>query len=76
MSQVLRFAFAGLVIAALAGCFGGGGSKSAGDVGNKSTTSCTGSPLAEAPKLPARFPKPKGVTYTRQSTQGKTQIVD
>jgi hypothetical protein len=39
---------------------------------------CNGSQLTSAPKLPASFPRIEAekLTYTRQSTQGPTQVVE
>jgi hypothetical protein len=44
--------------------------------GGEAEAACTGSPLSAAPKLPAKFPTFESVTYTQQSTQGPTDIVE
>jgi hypothetical protein len=67
----------GLIVA---GC-GGGNKKSTStesDLGKKAQAACTGSALTAAPKLPASFPQIEAdkLTYTQQSTQGPTNVVE
>jgi len=63
-----------------AGC--GGGSKKTSstesDLGKEAEAACTGKPLSAAPKLPASFPQIEAdkLTYTRQSTQGPTNVIE
>jgi hypothetical protein len=62
-----------------AGCGGGGEKKSEeSDLGEAAQAACTGSPLSEKPKLPASFPQIEAdkLTYTQQSTQGPTNVVE
>ena len=59
---------------ALAAC-GGGDSEEGEEEGERTAVSCSGTAV-EAPKLPASFPKPAGVTYTSTSTTGPSEVVD
>jgi hypothetical protein len=65
----------GMLVLALAGC-GGDNKNEESEGGGEAEAACTGSPLSEAPKLPAKFPTFDSVTYTQQSTQGPTDIVE
>lgn len=61
-----------------AGC---GASKQAADTGTSGSTTqaaCNGKALSAAPKLPASFPQiePAKLTYTQQSTNGPTEVVE
>jgi hypothetical protein len=72
---LLTLAF-GLLVA---GCGGGEKkSESESELGREAKAACTGSALSEAPKLPASFPQTERekLTYTRQSTQGPTEVVE
>jgi len=63
----------------VAGCGGGGEKKSEeSELGKEVQAACTGSPLTEKPKLPPSFPQIEAdkLTYTQQSTQGPTDIVE
>jgi len=71
------------VLAALAflvaGC--GGGKKSESDTGTEAANpqaiaACNGSPLKAKPKLPPSFPIVENTTFTRQSTEGPTELVE
>jgi hypothetical protein len=75
VSQLRWLSLVGVVVLALAGC---GGDKESEETegGGETQAACTGSPLTETPKLPARFPSFDSVTYTQQSTQGPTDIVE
>jgi hypothetical protein len=64
---------AGLIV--VAGC-GGGAKKESEPPNPLAVAACKGSALAAAPKLPASFPKVEHVTYTKQATQGPTQVVE
>lgn len=78
-----RFARLGFVLAlalVLSAC-GGGSKKSTStesDLGGQAKAACTGKALAAAPKLPASFPQIEAdkLTYTRQSTEGPTNVVE
>ena len=59
----------------LAGC-GGNGDESSSDLTEEAEAACTGSELSEAPKLPAGWPDMGEVTFTEQSTQGPTEVVE
>ena len=78
-----------LLVVTASGCGGGGGgssSKAEKDAsGDQDTTitkqaeeACKGKPLKAAPKLPASFPQIESdkLTYTRQSTEGPTNVVE
>jgi hypothetical protein len=58
----------------LVGCGGGGGEEEPANPQAKAA--CEGSPLPATPKLPASFPQVENVTYTRQETQGPTEVVE
>ena len=75
MSQLRWLSLVGAIVLALAGC-GGDGKSEEREGGGETEAACTGSPLAETPKLPAKFPKLDSVTYTQQSMQGPTVIVE
>ena len=62
-----------------AGCGGGGEKKSEeSDLSDAAQAACAGKPLSEAPKLPASFPQIEEdkLTYTKQSTQGPTNVIE
>ena len=73
MSQVRWLSLVGVIVLALAGC---GGDKKSEEGDGEAEAACTGSPLKEPPKLPDKFPMFESVTYTQQSTQGPTDIVE
>ena len=64
----------------VAGCGGGSDKKSEeeSDLGKAAQAACSGKPLTAAPKLPASFPQIEEdkLTYTKQSTQGPTDVVE
>jgi predicted outer membrane protein len=62
----------------VAGCGGGKNESERTELGQEAKAACTGSPLAAAPKLPASFPQIEAdkLAYTRQSTQGPTNVVE
>jgi hypothetical protein len=67
----------GLVLAVATGCGGGGESESEeGELNQQAVAACNGSALSETPDLPASFPMVENVTYTKQTTQGPTQVVE
>ena len=66
----------GVLVLALGGCGGGDKKSEEGEGSGEVQAACTGSPLSQAPRLPARFPTFDSVTYTQQSTQGPTEIVE
>ena len=71
-------AFIGMLAAltlGLAAC-GGDDNKAEGDLGEQAQAACTGSPLTEAAKLPEGWPDMGEVTYTQQSTQGPTEVIE
>jgi len=69
------------VLAALAflvaGC-GGGNKKDETDTeaNPQAISACNGMPLTGTPKLPPSFPMVENTTFTRQSTEGPTNLVE
>jgi len=59
----------------LAGC-GGNGDEGSGELSEEAEAACTASELSEAPKLPPGWPDMGEVTFTQQSTQGPTEVVE
>jgi hypothetical protein len=80
MRQAAWFAvLAAVVLAVAAGCGGGGGGESEseeGELNQQAVAACSGSALSEAPNLPASFPQVENVTYTKERTQGPTEVVE
>jgi len=58
----------------LAGCGGSGGKNS--ESGEETEAACTKPALSEAPDLPTGWPQLSEVTYTQQSQQGPTTVVE
>src|SRR5262245_2403071 len=79
MRQAAWFAvLAAVVLAVATGCGGGGesGDGEGGELNQQAVAACTGSALSETPDLPASFPMVENVTYTKQSKQGPTTVVE
>jgi hypothetical protein len=79
MRQAAWFAvLVALVFAVATGCGGGGGESEGeeGELNQQAVAACNGSALSETPDLPASFPMVENVTYTKQATQGPTQVVE
>jgi len=79
MRQAAWFAvLAAVVLAVATGCGGGGGESGneESELNQQAVAACNGSALWEAPNLPASFPMIENVTYTKQSTQGPTTVVE
>ncbi len=77
MRQATWFAVLAATVVVLAGCGGGGDNKSEeGELNEQAQAACTGSALSAAPKLPASFPQVENVTFTKQETQGPTEVVE
>jgi hypothetical protein len=74
MRQAAWSAVLATVVLVLAGCGGGGGEKEAENPQAKAA--CEGSALSGTPKLPASFPQVEHGTFTKQSTQGPTEVVE
>jgi hypothetical protein len=74
-SAMLLVAVLGL---AVAGCGGGEKRSEESELGQEAEAACTGSRMAEEPKLPASFPQIEEdkLTYTQQSTQGPTNVIE
>ena len=68
-----RLLLAGVVILGLAAC---GGSDTRVPLSQAALAVCEGSPLSEAPRLPASWPDLEAVTFTKQSTRGPTEVVE
>lgn len=77
MRRMRWLSFIGLIAVALAGCGGSDESGGAeGELGEAAKAACTGAALSGAPRLPASFPEVAGATYTQQSTQGPTEVIE
>ena len=50
--------------------------RSEGELNEKAQAACTGSELTEAPELPTGWPEMGEVTFTQQSDQGPTKVVE
>ena len=74
MVQLRWLSLVGVIVLAVAGC--GGDKKSEEPESGEAEAACKGSAMSTAPKLPAKFPMFGSVTYTRESTQGPTEIVE
>jgi hypothetical protein len=67
----------GAAVIFLAGCGGGGDKKGETEPANpQAIAACSGSALPGTPKLPASFPRVEKATYTKQRTDGPTEIVE
>ena len=75
MRKFRWFALVGVMGLLLTGC-GGGDGDSDGELNQEAEAACTGSQLSEAPNLPAGWPDMGEVTFTQQSTQGPTEVVE
>ena len=75
MRDIRWLALVGVVGLLLAGC-GGNGDSSESELIEEAEAACTGSELSEAPSLPAGWPDMGEVTFTQQSTQGPTEVVE
>ena len=60
----------------LAACGGGGDNEGNGELSQEAEAACTGSALSDAPELPTGWPDMGEVTYTKQSDQGPTKVVE
>jgi hypothetical protein len=61
---------------ALAACGGGGDKEGSSEVSKEAEAACNGSALTQTPDFPKNWPDVVGVTYTQQSVQGPTTVVD
>lgn len=74
MRGLRSWAVAVALVCLLAGC-GGSDSKSS-ESGDESEAACTKPALSEAPALPKGWPQMGEVTFTQQSQQGPTNVVE
>jgi hypothetical protein len=74
MRQAAMCAVLATTVLVLAGCGGGGGEEEAANPQAKAA--CEGSALSGTPKLPASFPQVEHFTFTKQATQGPTEVVE
>jgi hypothetical protein len=75
MRDIRLLALVGVLGLLLAGC-GGGDGDNASELSEEAEAACTASELSEAPKLPAGWPDMGEVTFTQQSTEGPTEVVE
>ena len=74
MRAARSWAILAFLVLLMAGC-GGGDSKSS-ESGDETEAACTKSPLTGAPELPKGWPQLQEVTYTQESQQGPTTVVE
>lgn len=60
----------------VAGCGGKKESEEEGELSKDAVAACTGTALTAAPKLPTGWPQIENATYTKQSTEGPTNVVE
>ena len=67
-----------LVLAVVSGGCGGEKKSEEGELNKEAQAACTGESLSAAAKLPASFPQIEEdkLTYTKQSTQGPTDVIE
>ena len=75
LRTIQRFAALTFFSLMLAAC-GGGEKEGSGEVSKEAEAACNGSALTQAPNLPKGWPDLAEVTYTQQSVQGPTTVVD
>jgi ABC-type glycerol-3-phosphate transport system substrate-binding protein len=75
MRDIRWLALVGVLGLLLAGC-GGGDGDNGSELSEEAEAACTASELSEAPKLPAGWPDVGEVTFTQQSTEGPTEVVE
>jgi hypothetical protein len=68
------WAFVVTLVLLLAGC--GGSDTKSSESGDETEAACTKSALSEAPDLPKGWPEMGEVTFTQQSQQGPTNVVE
>jgi hypothetical protein len=76
MRQVALLSVLALAVLAAAGCGGGGGETESEAANPQAQKACNAPPLQQGTKLPPNFPLVEQTTYTRQSTQGPTVVVE
>ena len=76
MRSIRWWALLALFCLFLTACGGSGDKTSEGNSSEQAQSACTGSELTEAPELPKGWPDMGEVTYTQQSDQGPTKIVE
>jgi hypothetical protein len=76
MRQAAWCAVLAAAVVVLAGCGGGGGGEEEEAANPQAVAACNGAAMSGAPNLPTSFPQVEDVTYTKQSTQGPTEVVE
>jgi hypothetical protein len=71
---IRSWAILGVIAFSLAGC--GGSDNKSSESGDGTEAACTGAALSSAPDLPQGWPQIDAVTYTQQSQQGPTTVVE
>jgi len=72
------FAVLATAVLVVSGCGGKKESSSESELGKEAKAACTGAALSAAPKLPPSFPQIEAdkLTYTQQSSEGPTNVVE
>jgi hypothetical protein len=65
-----------LVIGLATACGGSDNGGEESELSDEAQAACTGDPLSEAPTLPQGWPDMGEVTFTKQETQGPTEVVE
>jgi hypothetical protein len=78
MNRIALLALLVSMLLLVAACGGGEkkGEEEGGAANAQATAACNGSALTSTPKLPPSFPMVENTTFTKQSTQGPTEVVE
>jgi hypothetical protein len=79
MNRIALLALLASMLLLVAACGGGekkGEEEEGGAANAQALAACNGAALTETPKLPAGFPLVEDATFTKQSTQGPTEVVE
>ncbi len=79
MNRIALLALLASMLLLVAACGGGekkGEEEEGGAANAQALAACKGTALTETPKLPASFPMVEDTTFTKQSTQGPTEVVE
>ena len=79
MNRIALLALLASMLLLAAACGGGekkGEEEEGGAANAQAIAACNGSALTETPKLPPSFPMVEDTTFTKQTTQGPTEVVE